>query len=135
MLNHITIQGRLTKDVELRLTPNGVSVATFCLAVDRDYDRQQTDFVNVVAWRQTAEFVDKYFSKGQMMVADGRLQIRDWTDKHGDRRTVAEVVAEHVYFCGDTRKSESTDLRHAEPAEPHTAFQEADDTDDGELPF
>lgn len=127
MLNHITIQGRLCKNPELRYTPNNIPVATFCLAVDRDYDQQQTDFINVVAWRQSAEFVDKYFHKGQMMVADGRLQIRDWTDKHGDRRTVAEVVAEHVYFCGDARKSE--------PVEQRATFQEIDGTDDGELPF
>lgn len=126
MLNHIAIQGRLTRDPELRLTPNGVSVATFCLAVDRDYDRQQTDFINVVAWRQTAEFVDKYFRKGQMMVADGRLQIRDWTDKHGDRRTVAEVVAEHVYFCGDKSTGKAVDV--------DPGFSDCDDGD-GVLPF
>lgn len=126
MLNHITIQGRLTKDPELRLTPKGVSVATFCLAVDRDYDRQQTDFINVVAWRQTAEFVGKYFRKGQMMVADGRLQIRDWTDKHGDRRTVAEVVTEHVYFCGDKSTGKAVDVG--------PGFSDCDDGD-GELPF
>ena len=126
MLNHITIQGRLTKDPELRLTPNGVSVATFCLAVDRDYDRQQTDFINVVAWRQSAEFVDKYFHKGQMMVADGRLQIRDWTDKHGDRRTVAEVVAEHVYFCGDKSTGKAVDV--------DPGFSDCDDGG-GVLPF
>lgn len=103
MLNHIAIQGRLTRDPELRYTPNNIPVATFCVAVDRDYDRQKTDFINVVAWRQTAEFVDKYFRKGQLIVVSGSLQLRDWTDKRGDKRTVAEVVAEHVYFAATSQ--------------------------------
>lgn len=129
MLNHITIQGRLCKNPELRYTPNNIPVATFCLAIDRDYDRQQTDFVNVVAWRQTAEFVDKYFRKGQMILISGSLQMREWKDKDGNRRTTAEVIADHVYFCGDKSNS------GAAPADiaPGGAFTEAED--DGELPF
>lgn len=130
MLNHIAIQGRLTRDPELRYTPNNIPVATFCVAVDRDYDRQKTDFINVVAWRQTAEFVDKYFRKGQLIVVSGSLQLRDWTDKHGDKRTVAEVVAEHVYFCGDKPNTAGKPVDVA----PGSGFTEYD-ADDGELPF
>lgn len=131
MLNHIAIQGRLTRDPELRYTPNNIPVATFCVAVDRDYDRQKTDFINVVAWRQTAEFVDKYFRKGQLIVVSGSLQLRDWTDKHGDKRTVAEVVAEHVYFCGDKPNTAGKPVDVA----PGSGFTEYDGEDDGELPF
>ena len=126
MLNNITLMGRLTRAPELRLTQTGKSVASFTIAVDRDYDRSQTDFINCVAWGGTAEFVDKYFHKGQMMVADGRLQIRDWTDKHGERRTVAEVVAEHVYFCGDKSTGKAVDV--------DPGFSDYDDGD-GVLPF
>lgn len=126
MLNHITIQGRLCKNPELRYTPNNIPVATFCVAVDRDYDRQKTDFINVVAWRQTAEFVDKYFRKGQLIVVSGSLQLRDWTDKRGDKRTVAEVVAEHLYFCGDKSTGKAVDV--------DPGFSDFDDGD-GELPF
>lgn len=131
MLNHIAIQGRLTRDPELRYTPNNIPVATFCVAVDRDYDRQKTDFINVVAWRQTAEFVDKYFRKGQLIVVSGSLQLRDWTDKRGDKRTVAEVVAEHVYFCGDKPNTS----REPVDVAPGSGFTEYDGEDDGELPF
>ena len=126
MLNNITLMGRLTRAPELRLTQTGKSVASFTIAVDRDYDRSQTDFINCVAWGGTAEFVDKYFHKGQMMVADGRLQIRDWTDKHGERRTVAEVVAEHVYFCGDKSTGKAVDV------DPGFSYY---DDGDGVLPF
>ena len=105
-LNHITIMGRLTKDVELRRTPNGVAVASFTLAVDRDFKEKggekETDFIECVAWRNTAEFVDKYFSKGRVAVVSGRLQIRSWQDKDGNKRKTAEVVAEDVYF-GDSK--------------------------------
>lgn len=108
MLNHITIMGRLVADPELRTTPQGVTVATMRLAVDRDFKNKQTgeretDFINVVAWRQTAEFVSRFFTKGRMAVVEGRLQMRDWTDKDGNRRTSAEVVADNVYF-GDSRR-------------------------------
>lgn len=105
-LNHITIMGRLTKDVELRRTPSGVAVASFTLAVDRDFKKKggekETDFIECVAWRNPAEFVDKYFSKGRVAVVSGRLQIRSWQDKDGNKRKTAEVVAEDVYF-GDSK--------------------------------
>lgn len=108
MLNHITIQGRLTKDPELRHTGSGTPVASFTIACDRDFKDQngenQTDFVNVVAWRNTAEFVSKYFSKGSMIIASGRLQMRSYTDKNGNKRTDAEVVIDNGYF-GDSKKS------------------------------
>ena len=108
MLNHIVIMGRLVADPDLRTTPGGVTVATIRLAVDRDFKNKQTgeretDFINVVAWRQTAEFISRYFSKGRMAVVEGRLQIRQYTDKDGNKRTIAEVVADNVYF-GDSRR-------------------------------
>lgn len=102
MLNHITIMGRLTRDPELRRTNTGKAVTSFTLAVDRDYAEKgaerETDFIDCVAWRGTAEFVDKYFGRGQMAVVSGRLQIRDWEDKDGNKRRSAEVVADNVYF-------------------------------------
>ena len=108
MLNHITIMGRLTRDPELRRTGSGVAVASFSLAVDRDFGKnengeRETDFLDCVAWRQTGEFVSKYFTKGRMAVVSGRLQIRSWTDKDGNKRRTAEVVADNVYF-GDSRR-------------------------------
>ena len=112
MLNKIIIMGRLTIDPELRRTGSGTAVTSFSLACDRDFKSQsgdkETDFIEVVAWKNTAEFVSKYFSKGRMAVVDGRLQIRDWTDKAGNKRTTAEVVAENVYFA-DSKRSESND--------------------------
>jgi single-strand DNA-binding protein len=99
MLNHISIMGRLTKDVELRRTNTGTAVASFTLAVDRDFSKEkETDFIDCVAWKNTAEFVSKYFSRGKMAIVSGRLQIRSWTDKDGNNRRTAEVVAENVYF-------------------------------------
>lgn len=98
MLNNVVIMGRLCKDVEMRRTQNGTPVASFTLAVDRDFNREETDFVPVVAWKATAEFVEKYFSKGMMAIVAGRLQFREWTNKDGDRRKAAEVVADRVYF-------------------------------------
>ena len=111
MLNHITIMGRLTKDPELRRTGSGIAVASFTVAVDRDYSgkdsgEKETDFIDCVAWRQTGEFVSKYFTKGRMIVVDGRLQIRGWTDKDGNKRRTAEVVADNCYF-GDSKKESS----------------------------
>ena len=111
MLNHITIMGRLTKDPELRRTGSGIAVASFTVAVDRDYSgkdsgEKETDFIDCVAWRQTGEFVSKYFTKGRMIVVDGRLQIRGWTDKEGNKRRTAEVVADNCYF-GDSKKESS----------------------------
>ena len=104
--------GRLTRDPELRRTGSGTAVTSFSLACDRDFKSQsgdkETDFIEVVAWKNTAEFVSKYFSKGRMAVVEGRLQIRDWTDKAGNKRTTAEVVADNVYFA-DSKRSESDD--------------------------
>ena len=108
MLNHITIMGRLTRDPELRRTGSGIAVASFTVAVDRDFGgrdggEKETDFIDCVAWRQTGEFVSKYFTKGRMAVVSGRLQIRSWNDKDGNKRRTAEVVADNVYF-GDSRR-------------------------------
>ena len=108
MLNRIIIMGRLTRDPELRHTQSGTPVATFRLAVDRDFKdkntgERQTDWIDVVAWRGTGEFVSRYFSRGRMAVVEGRLQMREWTDKEGNRRTTAEVVADSVYF-GDSKR-------------------------------
>ena len=109
MLNHITLMGRLVRDPELRRTGTGVAVASFTVAVDRDFSgrdggEKETDFIDCVAWRQTGEFVSKYFTKGSMIVVSGRLQIRSWTDKDGNKRRTAEVVADNVYF-GESRRS------------------------------
>ena len=108
MLNHITIMGRLTRDPDLRRTGSGIAVASFTVAVDRDFSGKdggdrETDFIDVVAWRSTADFVSKYFTKGRMAVVSGRLQIRSWTDKDGNKRRTAEVVADNVYF-GDGKR-------------------------------
>ena len=108
MLNHITIMGRLVRDPELRRTGSGIAVASFTVAVDRDFGgrdggEKETDFIDCVAWRQTGEFVSKYFAKGRMIVVSGRLQIRSWTDKDGNKRRTAEVVADNVYF-GDSKR-------------------------------
>ena len=111
MLNHITIMGRLTRDPELRRTGSGIAVASFTVAVDRDFGgrdggEKETDFIDCVAWRQTGEFVSKYFTKGRMIVVSGRLQIRSWTDKDGNKRRTAEVVADNCYFGDSKRESE-----------------------------
>ena len=115
MLNRIILMGRLTRDPELRRTSSGTAVTSFSLAVDRDFKSQsgekETDFIDIVAWRNTAEFVSKYFTKGRMAVVEGRLQIHDWKDKDGNNRHSAEVVADNIYF-GDSRKDT------AAPAEP-----------------
>ena len=112
MLNKVVIMGRFTKAPELRRTGSGTAVTSFSLACDRDFKSQsgdkETDFIEVVAWKNTAEFVSKYFSKGRMAVVEGRLQIRDWTDKAGNKRTTAEVVADNVYFA-DSKRSESNE--------------------------
>ena len=159
MLNHITIMGRLTRDPELRYTQSQTPVASVTLAVDRDFGsrdggEKQTDFIDCVAWRQTAEFVSKYFTKGRMAVVSGRLQIRDWTDREGGKRRSAEVVVDNVYFGdsrrdnndsgsyggnsygsnsygGDSGRSYSAPASSAPSANP---FAELDDGD-GELPF
>lgn len=130
MLNKIILMGRLVRDPELRRTNGGTPVASFTIAVDRDFKSQggekETDFIDIVAWRNTAEFVSKYFTKGRMAVVEGRLQIRDWTDKEGNKRKAAEVVADNVYF-GDSKKDGG-----AAP-DFNQDFTEAEDN--GELPF
>ena len=127
MLNRICIMGRLTAAPELRYTQQNTPVASFTVAVDRDYQQggseKQTDFIPCVAWRGTAEFVSKYFTKGSMAAVSGRLQLRDWTDKDGNKRRTAEVVAESIYF-GESKKRD---------ASPDVQFEEI--PDDGELPF
>lgn len=144
MLNHVVLMGRLVADPERKSTPNGTLVASFRLAVDRDFKsketgEKETDFVPIVAWRNTAEFVSTYFQKGRMAVVDGRLQIRNYTDKDGNKRMVAEVVADHVYFA-DSKQSNNTGAGYAAPAQSYgaapssTGFTEIED-DDGELPF
>ncbi len=133
MLNKIFLMGRLTRDPELRRTGSGLAVASFSLAVDRDFKSQsgekETDFIDIVAWRNTAEFVSKYFTKGRMAVVEGRLQIQDWTDKEGNKRRSSEVVADSIYF-GDSKKDTGM------PAQSYSnngSFSEGED--DGELPF
>ena len=155
MLNHIVIMGRLTRDPELRSTQSGVSVASFTVAVDRDFGgrdggERQTDFIDCVAWRQTGEFVSKYFHKGSMIVVSGRLQSRKWQDRDGNNRTSWEINADNVYFgesraSGNTRDNDSysgsgsygsyDSGRGSAPAAPApSVFKDLDDGD-GELPF
>ena len=142
MLNKIIIMGRLTIDPELRRTGSGTAVTSFSLACDRDFKSQrgdkETDFIEVVAWKNTAEFVSKYFGKGRMAVVDGRLQIRDWTDKAGNKRTTAEVVADNVYFA-DSKRSESNDNQkenfNALSGRLSDDFVAALNDDTSELPF
>ena len=131
MLNKCFLLGRMTKDPEIRRTNGGTAVTSFTLAVDRDFKtngEKETDFIDVVAWRNTAEFVSKYFSKGRMAIVEGRLQIRDWTDKNGNKRRTAEVVADNVYF-GDSKREnrEEPEYKQADLAEISE--------EDGELPF
>ena len=150
MLNQITIMGRLTRDPELRRTGTGVAVTSFTLAVDRDFSpkdggERETDFIDCVAWRQTGEFVSKYFTKGRMAVVSGRLQIRSWTDKDGNKRRTAEVVADNVYF-GDSKRDGEGGGAYTAPAgnfggysapaasAPESSFAMLDD-DDAQLPF
>ena len=125
MLNHITIMGRLTRDPEMRRTGSGVAVTSFTVAVDRDFASQgqdkETDFIDCVAWRNTGEFVNSYFTKGRMIVVDGRLQIRSWTDKDGNKRRTAEVVADHVYFGDSNKKEDSSQGGYSAPAPGYSA--------------
>ena len=146
MLNHIVIMGRLTRDPELRRTGSGIAVASFTLAVDRDFapkdgGERETDFIDCVAWRQTGEFVSKYFAKGRMAVVSGRLQIRNWTDKDGGKRRSTEVIADNVYF-GDSKRDGTQGA--AAGAIPQDAYAEipalspeelAALADDSQLPF
>lgn len=132
MLNNIVLMGRLVRDPELRRTGSGTAVASLTLAVDRDYKSQsgekETDFIDIVAWRSTAEFVCKYFTKGRMAVVEGRLQVRDWTDKDGGRRRSAEVVADNIYF-GDNKRVSDSDTH------PAGEITEIPEGEEGELPF
>jgi single-strand DNA-binding protein len=147
MLNHITIMGRLTRDPELRRTGSGTAVASFTIAVDRDFGKnengeKETDFIDCVAWRQTGEFVSKHFSKGRMAVVSGRLQMRKWTDKDSNKRVSAEVVADNVYFGDSKKEASSGDSYGANPylaavapnTDPAQDFAMLDD-DDAKLPF
>lgn len=150
MLNHIVLMGRLTKDPELRHTAAGTAVASFCLAVDqdrkdKDSGNRNTDFIDIVAWGKSAEFVSKYFAKGRMAAVSGRLQIRKWTDKDGNNRYSAEVVAESVYFA-DSKKDDgaayapapeqnyAAEVLGRHGIEPDGGFPVLED-DDGRLPF
>ena len=160
MLNHIVIMGRLTRDPELRRTGTGTAVASFTVAVDRDFGgrdggEKETDFIDCVAWRQTGEFVSKYFTKGSMIVVSGRLQIRSWNDKDGNKRRTAEVVADNVYFGESKRSTEGNAYSsnsygnnnyggnaysapsfggYSAPAAPASDFTMLSD-DDAQLPF
>ena len=150
MLNHITIMGRLVRDPELRRTGSGVAVASFCVAVDRDFapkdgGERKADFINCVAWRQTGEFISKYFTKGRMIVVDGRLEMRDWTDRDGNKRTTAEVIVDNAYF-GDSKRDSDNSGSYTAPAAPGfggysapTAAPGSDfamlDDNDAQLPF
>lgn len=147
MLNQISVQGRLARDPELRRTNSGKAVTSFTLACDRDFKNQQTgekevDFIECVAWGGTAEMVEKYFHKGQMAVATGRLQLRDWTDKNGQKRRTAEILVNSVYFCGSkesgTQASSGADNGYSAPAyqapAPVANFAELDGEDE-QLPF
>ena len=138
MLNHITIMGRLTRDPELRRTGSGIAVASFTVAVDRDFGgrdggEKETDFIDCVAWRQTGEFISKYFTKGRMIVVSGRLQIRSWNDKDGNKRRTAEVVADNCYF-GDSETTGSAPENTTAQATPAQDFAMLEG-DDAQLPF
>ena len=150
MLNHITIMGRFVRDPELRRTGSGIAVASFTLAVDRDFKSsnggdKEVDFIDCVAWRQAGEFVSKYFTRGRMAVASGRLQIRSWTDKDGNKHRTAEVVADSVYFADSKSENASAGTQQAAPASygtpaysapsyPTSDFAMLED-DDAQLPF
>lgn len=141
MLNRIALAGRMARDPELRHTQCGAAVASFTLAVDRDFKdkatgERVTDWIDCVAWKSTAEFVSRYFSKGSMAIVEGRLQIRDWTDKDGNKRRSAEVIADHVYFGGSKTETQGgySAGGYQAPEHPTNEFQELQD-EDGELPF
>ena len=160
MLNHITLMGRLVRDPELRRTGTGIAVASFRIAVDRDYapkdgGERKADFIDCVAWRQTGEFISKYFTKGRMIVVDGRLEMRDWTDKEGNKRTSAEVIVDNAYFGDSKRDGDNSNSSYggnayggnsyaapaapayggySAPAAPASDFAMLSD-DDAQLPF
>lgn len=124
MLNRITIMGRLVRDPELKYTASNTAVTSFTLAVERDFGEKKTDFIDCVAWKQTAEFVCNYFHKGSLAVASGRLQLRDWEDQNGNKRRNAEVVADSIYF-GESKRTDDS----------KPTFTELSNEDDGEMPF
>ena len=124
MLNSTTIMGRLVRDPELKYTASNTAVTSFTLAVDRDFGEKKTDFIDCVAWKQTAEFVCNYFHKGSLAVASGRLQLRDWEDQNGNKRRNAEVVVDSIYF-GESKRTDDS----------KPTFTELSNEDDGELPF
>ena len=135
MLNHIVIMGRLTKDPELRHTSSNMAVTSFSIACDRDFKsdgEKETDFIDCVAWRNTAETVARLFTKGRMIAVDGRLQVRAWTDKAGNKRRTSEVVADRVYFA-DSRPQQNNEYPAILPGQSYS--QLADDEEDGVLPF
>lgn len=140
MLNHITIMGRFVRDPELRRTASGVAVASFTLAVDRDFTgkdggEKETDFIDCVAWRNTGEFVNKYFAKGRMAVASGRLQIRSWTDKDGNKRRNAEIIVDNIYFADSKNTAENGGNSPTAAPAPDAGDFAPIDYDDGTLPF
>ena len=146
MLNKIIVMGRLTSDPTLRRTGSGIAVVNFSVAVERDFKSEggekETDFIDCVAWRQTGEFVNKYFTKGSMIVVSGRLQVRSWTDNDGNKRRTAEIVADNVYFGESKRSAESTGnytaavpATNAIPINPTMADYALLDDDDAQLPF
>lgn len=136
MLNRVILMGRFVADPELRTTPNGVSVTAFRIAVNRTYNREQTDWIDIVAWRQQAEFVCKYFQKGSMIVVEGSIQTRNYEDKNGNKRTAVEVVADQVHFA----ESKAKESASHEPKQENFSVGNMDeyedlDTEDGDLPF
>ena len=130
MLNCAVIMGRLTADPELRTTSSGVSVTSFCVAVDRSYVRQgeerQADFINVVAWRQTADFVTRYFRKGSMIAVQGSIQTRPYEDRNGNKRTAVEIIADNVSFCGSRQSNDGSQGRAEAPAQNAASYQSED---------
>ena len=139
MLNEIILMGRLTRDPELRYTASNTPVASFSLAVDRDFapkgEEKQTDFIDCVAWRQTGEFASKYFQKGSMAAVKGRLQIRDWQDKEGNKRRSAEVVVDNIYFCGKKESSSGGEQVKSESEIRSALAIPGEPINDGDLPF
>ena len=143
MLNRIIISGRLTRDPELRYTQQNVPVASFTVAVDRDFStngEKKTDFIDCVAWRSGGEFVSKYFTKGSLIVVEGRLESRKWQDRDGNNRTSWEINVDHSYFGGSKRDGEAAPAQQAAPAPAPPPQQQGfseipDDEEDGELPF
>lgn len=138
MLNSIIISGRLTKTPELRSTKDGTSVTTFTVAVDRDYDNKQTDFIDCVAWKQTAEFISRYFSKGQFITITGTLQSRKYTDKYDNKRTAWEIIVSRAYFCGSKPGRDTADDENRDGQSPYFDGQSGADFSelpDEDLPF